>query len=608
MKSYTEKWNDRDKKVNILLVDDRPENLLALESVLTSPEYHLISVNSGEAALKHVLMDDDIAVILLDVQMPGIDGFETAKMIKSREKSKQIPIIFITAISQALEHVKEGYHAGAIDYIFKPFHPETLRMKIDAFVKIHQYQEQIKFQNEVLKVTGETLADTLVTFDETGVMLTINPAIIKMFGFIEEEMVGEHLDLLVPDLTRYFTDPKQVGAIIETSAYRKNKSVFPADIQIGEARIEGRRVYVCSIRDVTERKLLEEERFRKIFEATPCLVSLQSLKDWRYINVNKSWLAYSGFNHYEEVINQTSDSLKYIFQLDDFGETVVEMPDLDHPVQSSRIKYLNKTGELREGLLSTEFLELHGEKCLLSVITDITERVLVEKEMARLDRLNLVGEMASGIVHEVRNPMTTIRGFLQMSKDFPSSEFIDIMIEELDRAHNIITEFLSVSKTTSSKRKLKNLNKVIEALFPLIQAKAMYSDHHVHLELDSCPKLQIDEREIRQLILNLSLNGLDAMSAITGGKLTIKTYHKDNEVILAIQDEGCGIDEEFIDKIGTPFFSTKKNGTGLGLSICHKVVSEHNAAIKVKTSNQGTTFFVHFTIQDNQLICSDQLV
>jgi signal transduction histidine kinase len=86
-----------------------------------------------------------------------------------------------------------------------------------------------------------------------------------------------------------------------------------------------------------------------------------------------------------------------------------------------------------------------------------------------------------------------------------------------------------------------------------------------------------------------------------GGTLTIKTYQEDNEVIMAIQDEGCGIKKEVIDKIGTPFFSTKKDGTGLGLSICHKVASEHNATIKINTSNQGTTFFVHFIIQENQV-------
>ncbi|USK69619.1 response regulator [Peribacillus asahii] len=593
MKNYIDIWRKDEKKVNILLVDDRSENLLALESILTSSDYHLISVNSGEEALKRVLIED-IAVILLDVQMPGLDGFETAKLIKSREKSKHIPLIFLTAISQAIEYVKEGCRAGAIDYIFQPFHPETLKMKVEAFVKIYQYQEQIKFQNEALKVINETLLDTLVTFDKAGRIVTINPAITKMFGYTEEELSGEPIDLLVPSITSYYSDPHKLSRIIETFAVCKNTTVFPADIQLGEAKIGGQHVYICSIRDVTERHLLEEERFRKIFESTSCLVSLQAVNDWHYINVNKTWLTSFGYNHYDKVVNRSDLSIKYIVQSNDNGETVVETKDLIHPVQSSRIKYFNQLGELRDGLLSTEFMDIHGEECVLSVITDITDRMSVEKEMARLDGLNLIGEMASGIVHEVRNPMTTIRGFLQISKDVPSPEFIDIMLEELDRAHNIISEFLSISKTNNTKRISKDLNVIIENLFPLIQAKAMYSNHQVCLDLNDCFELKINEREIRQLILNLSLNGLDAMSS--GGTLTIKTYQQDNEVILAVQDEGKGIKQEIIDKIDKPFFSTKENGTGLGLSICQKIVSKHDAIMDIKTSSEGTIFFVHFPI------------
>ncbi len=131
------------QKVNILIVDDHPENLLALEAVLTSPNYNLISAHSGKEALK-CMLQHDFAVILLDVQMPGLNGFDTAKLIKAREKTKNIPIIFITAISQEMEHVHQGYSVGAIDYIFKPFQPETLKKKIEQFVKIHQnHQETI---------------------------------------------------------------------------------------------------------------------------------------------------------------------------------------------------------------------------------------------------------------------------------------------------------------------------------------------------------------------------------------------------------------------------------------------------------------------------------
>ncbi|MEW9671091.1 response regulator [Ammoniphilus sp. 3BR4] len=580
MRNYTAKLSSAAQKVNILMVDDRPENLLALENVLTCPDYHLVRATSGEEALKHVLTEN-FAVILLDVQMPGMDGFETARIIKSRDMSMHIPIIFITAISQAMEHVKHGYSVGAIDYIFKPFHPETLKMKVEAFVKLHQYQEQIKLQNQLLKVIGETSIDTIATLDEKGRLLTANPALWDMFGYTEEELLGHPIDQLVPGLFENGFDEQAVGTVIETVALRKNAGYFPADIQIGEASVEGHRIYICSIRDVTERKLLEEERFRKIFDSTPCLVALRSRKDRRYINVNESWVHHTGF-HYDEVINQTSDVLQYIIDSDEMGELV----------RNAKISFLTKSGDLREGLLSTEVMVIHGEECLLHVITDITDRVFLEKEMARFDRLNIMGEMAAGIVHEIRNPMTTVRGFLQMSKDTPATDYIDIMIEELDRAHNIITDFLSVSKPNPTKRKLKELHPIVETLFPLIQAKALCTNIDVKLELERCRPLSLDEKEIRQLILNLSLNGLEAMSA--GGTLTIKTYQRENEVILEIQDEGCGIKEELLEKIGTPFFSTKVHGTGLGLSVCHGVAARHGAEIKVKTSKDGTRFFVHF--------------
>ena len=303
MKCFIENLSSRVQKVNILLVDDRPENLLALEALLDSPHYRLFSANSGEEALKYVL-SENFAVILLDVQMPGLNGFQTASLIKSREKSKHIPIIFITAISQAMEHVKHGYSVGAIDYIFKPFHSETLKMKVEAFVKMHQYQEQIKLQNELMKVIGETSSDTIVTTDEEGKMLTVSSAVAGMFGYRPEELIGQHIDTLVPALFFHFSEEQELSKIIETSGLRKDTGIFPADVQTGEASIEDQRICVFCIRDVTERKLMEEERFRKIFDASPNVVALRSLKDGRYINVNKSFLNATGYRQ-EEVLNQT---------------------------------------------------------------------------------------------------------------------------------------------------------------------------------------------------------------------------------------------------------------------------------------------------------------
>jgi PAS domain S-box-containing protein len=135
---------------NILLVDDRPENLLALEAILEPLEQKLLYAHSGEEALRQ-LLQHDVAIILLDVQMPVLDGFETARLIKQRQRTKHIPIIFVTAISKDDEHVFRGYSAGAVDYVFKPFSPEVLRSKVAVFVELHEKTEQLRQQAEQLK-------------------------------------------------------------------------------------------------------------------------------------------------------------------------------------------------------------------------------------------------------------------------------------------------------------------------------------------------------------------------------------------------------------------------------------------------------------------------
>lgn len=137
-------------KINILLVDDQPENLQALEVLLGELGQNLVRANSGKEALRHML-DTDFAVILLDVQMPEMDGFETAALIRQRKKTEHTPIIFVTAISQSDQHVAAGYALGAVDYIFKPVVPEILRSKVSVFVELHKQNHQIRELNRVLQ-------------------------------------------------------------------------------------------------------------------------------------------------------------------------------------------------------------------------------------------------------------------------------------------------------------------------------------------------------------------------------------------------------------------------------------------------------------------------
>lgn len=223
-------------------------------------------------------------------------------------------------------------------------------------------------------------------------------------------------------------------------------------------------------------------------------------------------------------------------------------------------------------------------------------RKQMEKEMVRLEQLNLIGEMAAGIAHEIRNPMTTVRGFLQIfqSKDAfrQFRDYLKLMIKELDTANAIITEFLYLAKNKAVDVEKLNLNAIIEALLPLMQADAANNEKFIRLELMDIPDLYLNEKEIRQLILNLARNGLEAMSP--GGNLTIKTYLEGQVVVLGVQDQGTGIEPDALEKLGTPFYTTKDQGTGLGLAVCYSIAARYNAVIKVETSPAGTTFSVRF--------------
>ena len=233
---------------------------------------------------------------------------------------------------------------------------------------------------------------------------------------------------------------------------------------------------------------------------------------------------------------------------------------------------------------------------ILVIGRDITEFRTMQKELEKLDRLHLVGEIAASIGHEMRNPLTTVRGMLQLlSMKEGSSQFKEryrIMIEEIDHASNIITEFLSLAKNKNIVLKQINLSDSIREVLPLLERGAMLAGKLISVNLASEKKVFADEKEIHQLLIHLSDNGLDAMQP--GETLLLETWDEGSEVLLRICDTGRGIPEHVLDKLGTPFVTTKERGTGLGLSICYSVASRHKAEIKMDTSSQGTTFTIRF--------------
>jgi len=275
----------------------------------------------------------------------------------------------------------------------------------------------------------------------------------------------------------------------------------------------------------------------------------------------------------------------------------------DLPLTSEELLFNNRIYEV----ILKSFSDVDGSRLVIRNLYDITERKEAEQEltrlhveMAHLERLNLVGQMAAGIAHEIRNPMTTVRGYLQLlgsKEEFGShGSTFELMIEELDRANLIISDFLSLAKSSPTEVQCQNINVILRHLYPLLEADAFTQNKQIVFEAKETPDILLDAKEISQLVLNLCRNGLEAMPV--GGTLTIRTYVEEGRVVFSVEDEGCGILSEYLDKLGTPFFTTKDNGTGLGLVTCYSIVKRHNATIYLKSSPGKTTFFVRFPYLD----------
>ncbi|MET8576224.1 response regulator [Streptomyces sp. NPDC005012] len=201
------------QKAKILLVDDRPENLLALEAILSALDQTLVRASSGEEALK-ALLTDDFAVILLDVQMPGMDGFETAAHIKRRERTRDIPIIFLTAINHGPHHTFRGYAAGAVDYISKPFDPWVLRAKVSVFVDLYMKNCQLKEQAALLRLQLEGGERSEGEVPKEGAASGLLAELSARLAAVEEQAEA---------LSKQLTDEAADAAAVATAAHLERK-------------------------------------------------------------------------------------------------------------------------------------------------------------------------------------------------------------------------------------------------------------------------------------------------------------------------------------------------------------------------------------------------
>jgi signal transduction histidine kinase len=216
--------------------------------------------------------------------------------------------------------------------------------------------------------------------------------------------------------------------------------------------------------------------------------------------------------------------------------------------------------------------------------------------MVNTDRFELIGKMAASVAHEIRNPMTSVKGFIQLlqgDKDLQKySSYFMLMIDELERANDIITEYLSIAKPRVRNVENHNLNEILTTMLLLLQADARKEDKDVILVTGDTADILVDPREIRQVILNLVRNGLDSMPS--GGVVEIRTSMQNNEIVLEVEDSGHGIPEEIQVHLGKPFVTTKEHGTGLGMYVTYNILKSYQANINIRSSNEGTRFIIRF--------------
>ncbi|HCF50748.1 MAG TPA: hypothetical protein DER60_10725 [Syntrophomonas sp.] len=353
--------------------------------------------------------------------------------------------------------------------------------------------------------------------------------------------------------------------------------------------------------DITKQKQAEdafrasEERFHKIFDNNPDMIAIIRMADDTFVDVNHRLLEITGYER-EEVLGKTPEELDFYGDALDEARSYLAELVVTGEIRIPEWKLWSKTGNAIITSVSTVTMNLNDEICRVVIMRDITKEKLMETEIARLDRLNMIGEMAAGIGHEIRNPLTAVRGFLQMlghRNEYENDRsYFELMIEEIDRANAIISEYLGMARDKRVDLRLHSLDDLITTLYPMIMSEANLREMAVHLELNQPPAALIDQNEFRQLVLNMTRNGLDAMPP--RGTLTIGTGTEGDRIVLYIRDEGSGLPPEILHKLGTPFFTTKDTGTGLGLAVCYSIAARHHATIDYQTKSTGTTFYVRF--------------
>ncbi|KIL48362.1 ATP-binding protein [Jeotgalibacillus campisalis] len=236
---------------------------------------------------------------------------------------------------------------------------------------------------------------------------------------------------------------------------------------------------------------------------------------------------------------------------------------------------------------------LYGKKrAVLSIGKDITSRKLQSEQLIqKSEKLAMLGQLAAGIAHEIRNPLTSIKGFIHLLQaNNRKEEYFDIVFSELDRINEIVGEFLVLAKPSAATFVEQDVKVLIKDVVTLINTQSILNNVQIFVEFESdLPMVSCEKNQIKQVFLNLLKNSIEAMPK--GGIIDVKVREKeDDQISIIIVDQGVGIPKERLSTLGEPFYTTKEKGTGLGLMTCYKIIEGHHGKLNIQSEvNEGTT-------------------
>ena len=494
----------------------------------------------------------------------------------------------------------------------------------------HRQQEAALAQSEAYSTAiVATAAEGIVTVNAQGQIESFNRAAEKMFGYRASEIVGQDVHVLIPEryrnhhaqyVTRFFEtgEASIIGTGREVTARRKDGSVFPIHLAASEVSLNGERCFAGIIRDVSEQKAAEESlvaterRFRAVFDQRHQLVAILSASG-TVLEANQTSLDFADIAP-DDVLGRKFWSTAWWSHSPDLQRRIEDAVRKAANGESVRfdVTHPRPDGEMATLDFSIRPIRDKEDKVvfLVSESHDITEHKLADEEarqhrerIAHVSRLSTLGEMAAGIAHEINQPLTAISLFAQAGRRLVEAgnleKISDVCFklnEHALRASDVVERMQTMARQGESMKEIVDCNDLIESAVRLAESEARIND--IQIEFDKgerLPPIAVDGVQIQQVALNLLRNGMEAMLAIDERKerpVRITTGLSGvNEITVTVTDNGCGVPEDRVDKLFTPFSTTKKSGMGMGLSISQAIIRAHGGQIDFRDNETGGATF-----------------